>query len=122
MRLGLPKEKEKQEKVQYEILKKKYLEATGLNWYDIKDLRSPAPYIALNDVILPKITYNTPQLQSLLNELKNKVVSPGRKGLEIQFVYEGVMISVGVGGIHSINRPEIIKPAEDEVLLDTDAR
>lgn len=105
-----------------EILKKKYLEATGLSWADIKDLRSPAPYIALNDVILQNITYNTPQLQSLLNELKTKVVSPGRKGLEIQFVYEGVMISVGVGGIHSINRPEIIKPAEDEVLLDTDAR
>ena len=105
-----------------EILKSKYLQLTGLNWFDIKDLRSPAPYIALNDVILPKISYNTPLLQSLLNELKTKTVSPGRKGLEIQFIYEGVKISVGVGGIHSINPPEIIKPADDEVLLDTDAR
>lgn len=105
-----------------EILKNKYLQLTGLSWNDIKDLRSPAPYIALKDIILQKICYNTPLLQNLLNELKTKVVSPERKGLEIQFIYEGVKISVGVGGIHSINKPEIVKPEDDEVLLDTDAR
>lgn len=104
-----------------EILKQKYLEKTGLQWEQIKDLRSPMEYIPLKDVILPKISYTTPILQDLLKRLKMAVVSPGRKGLEEQFIFDGVKISVGVGGIHSKNTAEIIKPADDEVLLDCDA-
>lgn len=104
-----------------EILKLKYLKATGLQWNDIKDLRSPMDLIPLKDVILPSITYDTPILQNLLNRLKTSIVSPGRKGLEEQFIYEGNKISVGVGGIHSINKPCIIKPKDNELLLDTDA-
>lgn len=104
-----------------EIIKVKYLEKTGLQWFQIKDLRSPMQYIPLKDVILPKISYSTPILQSLLERLKMAVVSPGRKGLEELFILDGVKISVGVGGIHSQNKPEIIIPKEDEVLLDCDA-
>jgi len=104
-----------------ELLKRKYLEATGLKWDDIKDLRSPMDMIPLNDVILPKIDYNTPILKDMITRLRSMTVSPGRKGLEEQFVLDGVKISVGVGGIHSVNTPGIIKPADDELLLDCDA-
>lgn len=104
-----------------EIIKVKYLEKTGLQWNQIKDLRSPMDFIALKDVILPKIHYDTPILQSLLERLKMATVSPGRKGLEEQFILDGVKISVGVGGIHSQNKPAIIIPKDDEVLLDVDA-
>ena len=78
-------------------------------------------YIPLKDVILPQISYTTPILQSLLERLKMAVVSPGRKGLEETFILDGTKISVGVGGIHSKNTPEIIIPKDDELLLDTDA-
>ena len=104
-----------------ELLKRKYLEATGLSWYDIKDLSSPMDMIPLNDVILPKINYDSPILKDLISKLRSMTVSPGRKGLEEQFIFEGVKISIGVGGIHSVNTPGIIKPAEDELLLDCDA-
>lgn len=104
-----------------ELLKRKYLEATGLKWDDIKDLRSPMDMIPLNDVILPKIDYNTPILKDMIARLRSMTVSPGRKGLEEQFILDGVKISVGVGGIHSVNTPGIIKPADDELLLDCDA-
>ena len=104
-----------------EILKQKYLQLTNKTWDDIKDLRSPMDYIPLKDVILPQISYTTPILQSLLERLKMAVVSPGRKGLEETFILDGTKISVGVGGIHSKNTPEIIIPKDDELLLDTDA-
>ena len=104
-----------------EILKQKYLQLTNKTWDDIKDLRSPMDYIPLRDVILPQISYTTPILQSLLERLKMAVVSPGRKGLEETFILDGTKISVGVGGIHSKNEPEIIIPKDDELLLDTDA-
>lgn len=102
------------------ILTHKYLEKTGLTWYDIKDLRSPQAYIPLKDVILPFIKYDSPILKSVLDEMKTQVVSPGRKGYEKNFVFGGLRYTVGVGGIHSKNDPEIIIPAEDEMLIDID--
>lgn len=103
-----------------EILKTKYLEKTGKSWYDIKDLRSPADTIDLNSIILPFIRYEDPILQDLLVEMKTLNVSPGRKGYEKHFLFGNIEISVGVGGIHSINKPECITPNEDEYLQDID--
>lgn len=104
------------------ILTQKYLEKTGLTWWDIKDLRSPADVIALNEVILPFIEYRDPILKNVLSDMKNQIVSPGRKGYENKFVFRGLRYSVGVGGIHSVNNPEIIIPKEDEILIDIDVQ
>lgn len=102
------------------ILTQKYLEKTGLTWWDIKDLRSPMDVINLNDVILPFIKYKDPILNAVLQDMKSQIVSPGRKGYENKFVFRGLRYSVGVGGIHSVNSPEIIIPKEDEMLIDID--
>lgn len=102
------------------ILTQKYLEKTGQTWWDIKDLRSPMSVIPLNSVILPFIKYDSPILTRVLDDMKSQIVSPGRKGYENKFVFEGLQYSVGVGGIHSVNKPEIIIPKEDEMLIDID--
>lgn len=103
-----------------QILAEEYMNKTGISWDILKNMRSPANIIDLNEIILPIIKYNTPILQNLLNEMKQLKVSPGRKGYEKQFLLEDLTISVGVGGIHSINEPEIIIPNEDELLVDLD--
>lgn len=102
------------------LLTQKYLEKTGLTWWDIKDLRSPMSVIPLKDVILPFIKYDSPILQRVLEDMKNQIVSPGRKGYENKFVFNNLRYSVGVGGIHSVNSPEIIIPRDDEMLIDID--
>lgn len=102
------------------ILTQKYLEKTGLTWWDIKDLRSPMSVIPLKDVILPFIKYDSPILQRVLEDMKNQIVSSGRKGYENKFVFNNLHYSVGVGGIHSVNSPEIIIPRDDEMLIDID--
>lgn len=104
------------------ILTQKYLEKTGLTWQDIKDLRSPMSIIPLKDVILSFIKYDNPILQRVLDDMKNQIVSPGRKGYENKFVFNNLRYSVGVGGIHSVNSPEIIIPRDDEMLIDIDAQ
>lgn len=103
-----------------EILKIKYLEKTGKTWWDIKDLRTPADEIVLNKVIFNNVRFETPVLQDLLAELKQQIVSPGRKGYEKHFLLGDLEVTVGVGGIHSKNNPEIIIPKENELLLDSD--
>lgn len=102
------------------ILTQKYLEKTNQTWWDIKDLRSPMEFIPLKNVILPFIKYSNPTLQKVLEDMKGQIVSPGRKGYENKFVFGGLRYSVGVGGIHSVNDPEIIIPKEDEMLIDID--
>ena len=53
-------------------------------------------------------------------ELKQQKVSAGRDGYNKHFLLGNLEISVGVGGIHSKNDPEIIIPKENELLLDSD--
>ncbi len=102
------------------IITQKYLEKTGLTWKQIKDLRSPMDLIPLKDVILPFVKYESPILKNMLEEMKKQIVSPGRKGYEYKFIFDNLRYSVGVGGIHSVNNPEIIIPKEDEMLIDID--
>jgi len=104
-----------------EILKTKYLEQTGLKWDDIKDLRSPCSMVELNKVILPIIEFRTPILQDLLKEMKTLTVSPGIDGWNKQFLFFGSVISIGVGGLHSVEEPNIYIPTDEEVIRDTDA-
>lgn len=103
-----------------EILKTKYLEKTHKTWNDIKDLRSPCDKIALNEIILPFIKFDNPILKDLLNEMKQQVVSPNRKGYNKHFLMDNLEYSVGVGGIHSVNKPSIFIAKEDEVISDVD--
>lgn len=103
-----------------EILKTLYLRKTGKKWYDIKDLRTPCDIIKLKNVIFPHIKFDTPLLQNLLKELKTLSVGAGRKAFEKHFIFGGCEVSFGVGGIHTINKPEVIIPKEDEILADSD--
>ena len=104
-----------------ELLKYEYLQKTKESWWDLKDKRSPMDWIPLKDVILPNISFKHPVLKKLLEEMKTLTVSPGRNGWNKKFLLEGLTVSIGVGGIHSINTPEYIIPKEDEILLDSDA-
>lgn len=99
------------------ILSKKICEQLHISYKTLKEMRSPMDYIPLKDVILPIISYKNPILQSVLEEMKSTVVySKERKGYEKKFVLSNTRFSVGVGGIHSLNSPEIFVPKEDEYI------
>jgi len=99
------------------LLAKKYCEATGLSKRQLESMRSPMDYIPLKDVILPFIRYKNPKIQAVLEDMKGQVVfTKERKGYEKQFVLSNTTLSVGVGGIHSINTPKIYVPKEDEFI------
>lgn len=102
-------------------LLEKYSKETGIPKNVIKEMRSPMDYIPLKDVILPFIKYKNPKLQSVLEDMKKQVVySKERKGYENKFVISDTVYSVGVGGIHSINTPEIFRPKDDEYIGHSD--
>lgn len=102
-----------------EILKQKYLAETGLTWNQIKDLRSPCEKISLNNIIFDFIEFKTPELQSLLKELKNTTLTVGQN-FERKFILGGSIQTLASGGIHSQVKPEAVEPTSDEILVDWD--
>lgn len=108
-------------KIGEKILEKKYCDAMRISPSELKGQGSPMDYIPLKDVILPFIHYKNPKLQALLEDMKKQVVySKERKGYEKKFVLSNVVYSVGVGGIHSINKPGIFLPNPDEYIGHSD--
>ena len=103
-----------------EILKTKYLQATNKKWSEVKELRSPCNIVDLNEIILPKISFETEILQNLLSEIKNLRINLNKKWNK-QFYFHDSLISMGLGGLHNLSKPEIIIPNDDECLLDADA-
>jgi hypothetical protein len=103
------------------LLLQRYCESTQIDKKIVKEMRSPADYINLKDVILPFIEYKNPILQNVLEEMKKQTVyTKERKGYEKKFYINDVCYSVGVGGIHSINKPKIFIPKEDEYIGHSD--
>lgn len=99
------------------FLLEEFSKRSGIPKNVIKEMRSPMDYIPLKDVILPFIRYKNPKLQDVLEDMKKQIVySKERKGYEKKFVISNTVYSVGVGGIHSINTPQIFLPAEDEFI------
>lgn len=99
------------------LLLKECSKAMGISQYELKDMRSPMDYVPLKDVILPVISYKNPILQDVLSEMKEQIVyTKERKGYEKKFVLSNTLFSVGVGGIHSLNKPEIFVPKDDEYI------
>ena len=99
------------------FLLEKYSEKSGIPKNVIKEMRSPMDYIPLKDVILPFVKFKNPELHSVLEDMRKQVVySKERKGYEKKFVLSNMVYSVGVGGIHSINKPGIFLPKDDEVI------
>ena len=99
------------------LLERECAKAMNISVKQLREMRSPMDYIPLKDVILPCISYKNQILKDVLEDMKKQVVySKERKGYEKQFVLSNTRFSVGVGGIHSLNNPEIFVPKKDEYI------
>lgn len=110
-----------------EILKDRYLKETGLTWNQIKDLRSPCNIIAFKDIIFPCISFKTKYMQDFFEKIKNTVINleeesrkSDKEKFHISFLLGGIEHNFSLGGMHSVNSPEIFEPSEDESLRDFD--
>ena len=110
-----------------EILKKKYLEATGLLWSQIKDLRSPCNVISFKDIVFPCIEFKTKEMQEFFEQVKNTTIDLEKEAkkkkedkFHISFLLGGVEHNFSLGGMHSVNPPETFVPLPGQSLRDWD--
>jgi hypothetical protein len=105
------------------ILLEEYCKATWLFKEDVLKLKSPCTSIDLEKVILPKISFTSPILQSVLADMKSQHnINDGIGAYNNEFVFGGMKISIGVGGIHGDSGTEIIIPNNNQLLIEKDVQ
>lgn len=109
-------------KIGDEINKTIYLKSTGLKWEQIKNKNSPRSTIYIKDIIPSYIRplFKDKELLILLDILENTIIDVNKPKFDYIFLYKGMKISFGLGGIHSLNEGEIITIWSDEYYDERD--
>lgn len=77
--------------------------------------------IHLKDVILPYISFKTPEFNSVLEHFKSVTVTSDEPNFKHVQPYQGIDYVYGVGGLHASLSNEIVEEDENHILLDIDA-
>lgn len=98
-----------------------YCEKTGENPNVVKREKPSYPNILINfkDCIPDYIKFKTSELDNLLNSVKSKTVT-STKGFKEQIELDGLIYTLGQGGIHSENLPAIYRSNEEYIIKDAD--
>jgi hypothetical protein len=106
------------------IITKYYLEHTKISLQQFRKGRSYYTYVDLKDCISRRIQVRTPESIRLLKHIKKIRVDLVKKETEKQFelIYRSRYLThtVGMGGLHSVNPPEIIEEDSAYLFLDVD--
>lgn len=97
------------------LLVKFYSERSGLHKSKFEKARTERTILSFNKVIFPHIQFKTKQLQDLLNEMKQVKITRVNKDSFVREVdFYGTKYTLATGGIHSVDRPGVLKSPEDE--------
>ncbi len=124
------------------VLLKALSDELGISEYEISKLRTPRESMAVSDIILPYITFQSIEMQSLLSWWKQKIIYETKgqfsgipleevNGLlpymnqalvkgklkNLNIILNGFQFDFGTGGIHGTSHPGIWKSDDDGDLI-----
>lgn len=75
-----------------------------------KEQATPRAYLRMDELIGSWVKFETPELQSLEQTMRRVVLKSANKyKWSTDFIYAGVKFAVGVGGLHSVDKPRVLK-------------
>lgn len=101
-----------------EMNKDSYMKLTGADKQDLKERRSPRDPFKFGDCIPSYVAFKTPELIAFHNKVKDIMVAGEMQTQTVK--YCGTTYTIAKGGIHSKDKPRIIKPASYQLLIDAD--
>lgn len=107
-------------KIGEQLILKLYCDKTGTDIWDVKEMRSNRLKIALNDVILPYIQFQSKDFNKLLNYFKSKEITETKGSIKESVIYKGFKYDYGTGGIHGCINPGIYESDNNYVIIDAD--
>jgi hypothetical protein len=109
-------------KIGEELVLKLYCEATGLNPYDVKKMRSERHKIALKDCIFDYIEFRTIPFQQLLETFKSKVITETKGAIAESVIFNNFKYDYGTGGIHGCIKPGVYESDDEYIIIDADVK
>ena len=103
-----------------ELLLKMYCKKTGKKKYDVKDLQTKRNLIKVKDIILPYISFSTPEFNKVLEQYQNYEITSTRGELKLSQIYGGYKFHYGSGGIHQCTKKGVYKSDDQYIIQDTD--
>lgn len=91
------------------LLYKFYSERSGLKEDAFKNLRTQRTALSFNKIIFPHIKFRTPELQKLLDDMKNVIIYRTNKDSFVRDItFYGTTYTIATGGLHSQDRPDVL--------------
>lgn len=91
------------------LLNKFYSERSGLKEDAFKNLRTQRTALSFKKIIFPHIKFRTPELQKLLDDMKNVTIYRTNKDSFVRDItFYGTTYTIATGGLHSQDRPDVL--------------
>ena len=92
----------------------------GMKISEVKQMRTPRSHIVLADCILPYISFDTMEMQSLHSFMKKQIVTETKGALEYKIHYKGVDTYYGLGGIHGAAKSGVYEAKPGWTIMTSD--
>ena len=103
------------------LITKFYAKETGLHESAFKNLRTNRTALAFKRIIFPHIHFKTTQLQNILEDMKKIVIYHTNKDAFCkEFEFYGTTYTLATGGLHSKDRPAVLKSTDKYVYTHRD--
>lgn len=87
---------------------------------ELRDMKTYRNSINLKDVIFPYVNFETPELQAVLDKIKETKLQGDKNSFKLNFNYGGISTDVGLGGIHACCSPGVYEASEKIIIEDID--
>jgi hypothetical protein len=102
------------------IMENMYSIASGLSKKDFKKLRTKREVIHFRNVIFNDIYFETPELKTLLAEIKEHIYYKNQKWFNKIVTFDNIKYKLGIGGIHSVDKGDIFESTDEYDIIDCD--
>jgi DNA polymerase elongation subunit (family B) len=102
------------------LLEKIFSEALHIPVKELKELQTNRNIIPFKDVIFNDIKFETKVLNDLLISLKKESFQTGVSKFSKKIIFGGVAYQLGIGGIHSNDKPDLFIADEKTKIVDCD--
>lgn len=106
-------------KIGDEMNKRSYMEITGVDKRELKDLKAPFNSFTFGECIPSYVVFKSPELQEFYAGLKDVVVNLQEKQNQ-KLHFRGTHYVIAKGGAHSADKPRVVRPRANEILRDAD--
>lgn len=95
---------------------------TGIQKYDLRQMRTNRSLIMVKDIIVPYVKFKTPIFQDLLDNFKAVVVNPNvtKGGFKYSLKYKEVQTDFGLGGVHGCTEPGVYVSGNGMIIMTSD--